>query len=95
MTGYVVCEMTFNWFEIEGCGLPAKADSDFYGGRYSVPVLVANETTEQVFDQLVVYDFDNNGWCYHGLPNGSTPDDYEMIHVTHYGYVPEFVNPGI
>lgn len=70
-------------------GPPIKSNCEFYGDRFSVPVIGANKVTGQVFDQLIVYDYNGYGWSYHGLPDGPDCHNYETPHITHYMYLPE------
>ncbi len=70
-------------------GLPTRKNDEFYGRAYSLPVIVANKHTKQVFDMVVVFNYDDNGWCYNTLPDGPNASDYEVCCVTHYQYLPE------
>ncbi len=79
----------FMWLDIEKVGLPDHGNYPFYADRYSVPVLVANKMTGQVFEQTVVYSFEGNGWCTYGLPDGPDPSDYECPVFTHFAYLPK------
>lgn len=68
--------------------LPPRADDEFYGHRYSVPVLIANSVTGQIFDRIVRFDYRGHGWVFDGLPDGPDPENYEVIHVTHWASFP-------
>ena len=69
-------------------GLPAPSNCEFYGERYSLPVLGANRNTGQTFDAVLVYDFRQGGWCFNGLPDGPNPNNYEVCSITDWGHLP-------
>lgn len=83
--------MVFNWFRIQDVGLPPRLTSEYYGDRYSVPVIGANKYTGQVVCDIV-YDFEDKGWCKRGLSEGMSCKNYEMPFISHFGFIPEFVN---
>lgn len=82
--------MTFDWFKIKDVGLPGRKERPYYGDRYSVPVIAANKHTGQVVCD-VIYDYEDKGWCPRTLHDGMSCNNYEMPCITHYGYIPEFV----
>ena len=84
--------MYFNWFSFLHDGAPSRADNEFYGDRFSVPVIGANQDSEQTFDHVLVYDYQEKGWCYCGLPEGAHPSHYDIFTITHYGYLPQIVS---
>jgi hypothetical protein len=92
LTGYapIVDSPIVNWFEINSVGLPPKEQDEFYGDRYSVPVLIANAITGQVEHRTVVYDYQDGGWCLVGLPYGPSCHEYELLIPTHYCLLPQF-----
>ena len=92
LTGYVdfVDQCTVTWFEIDEVGLPPQEQNEFYGDRYSYPVLIANAYTGQMEPHTVVYDYDDGGWCLYGLPGGPSCHDYELMLPTHYCLLPSF-----
>ncbi len=85
-----VTEANVNWFDINDTMLPPQRYDEFYGDRYSVPVLIANAVTGQIEEQTVVYDYEDGGWCLHGLRNGPSCKDYELMLPTHFCFLPCF-----
>lgn len=57
--------------------------------RYSMPVMVGNETTGQVAIVAYMWDYDENGWVFATLDNGPDPGDYEVQHVSHWKLWPK------
>ncbi len=76
-----------NFFDIRE-HFPPHDNDEYYGQRYSIPVLVANAITGQIFNEIVRYDFRMNGWVYSDLSDGPDPEDYEICHVTHWAKFP-------
>ncbi len=85
-TGYV--QGTFVWYNVEMSGPPVPEDNEFYGERYSVPVMIANSNTQQIEKRTVVFDYKDGGWCLYGFPDGANSQDYELILPTHFCYLP-------
>lgn len=83
-------ECTITWYEIDEAGLPPREQDEFYGDRYSCPVLLANAHTGQTEPHTAIYDYQDGGWCLYGLPEGASCHDYELMVPTHYCLLPRF-----
>jgi hypothetical protein len=56
---------------------PPRRNDEFYGKRYSVPVLSWN--AEGIINfKLICWDYDNAGWVDADLSEGPAPEDYEL-----------------
>lgn len=67
------------WMDISKHGYPPKSTDDYYGERYSVPVLAGNSNTGQVSKIAYIYDYDYNEWVEYALNY-----DDDIQHVTHW-----------
>jgi len=56
---------------------PPRDNNQYYGTRYSVPVLCWDENG-LINLNLVCWDFENNGWVFASLIDGPDPMDYEI-----------------
>lgn len=77
------------WQCINECGYPPKDNDQYYGKRYSVPVMVGNETTGQVAIVAYMWDYTEEGWVEATLCNGPYPGDYEVQYVSHWAMWPK------
>lgn len=74
------------WIDVKE-RLPPRDNVGDFGGRYSVPVLVGNITTKQIWEEIVRYDYEFKGWCPATLEYISY--EYEICTVSHYCFLPQ------
>jgi|GEM_PF-3439286 len=58
--------------------VPNREKLDFYGDKYSVPLVAYNEKG-QVLPYMVRWDFNASGWVIATLPDGPSPSDYPEV----------------
>lgn len=65
---------------------PDFGELDSPQNTLSVPVLVGNAVTGQVFEEVVRFQYlaRLRGWVYSSLVDGPNPENYEVCHVTHW-----------
>lgn len=80
----IMNKQTVKWKSIDN-GYPPK---DKIFKDFSIPVLVANKITGQVWSEIVRYSFFENGWIDANF-NEPDPCDYEILNITHWMELPK------